>query len=107
MLIFLIHLKFFSVFLFIGLINPGDLWSGSEGGIIKIWPWEAIEKSISLTKEERHTAALMVERSYVDLRSQLSTNGFNNVLNSDVKYLLSDNSRSKVWSAGYVTFALW
>ncbi|KAK7391861.1 hypothetical protein VNO78_20284 [Psophocarpus tetragonolobus] len=85
----------------------GDLWSGSEGGGIKIWPWEAVEKSIHLTKEERHIAAILVERSYVDLRSQPSTNGFNNMLTSDVKYLVSDYSRSKVWSAGYFSFALW
>ncbi|KAJ7978312.1 Type II inositol polyphosphate 5-phosphatase [Quillaja saponaria] len=85
----------------------GDLWSGSEGGAIKIWPWEAIEKSISLTKEERHMAALSMERSYIDLRSQVTAHGFSNTLNSDVKYLLSDNSRAKVWSAGYFSLALW
>lgn len=85
----------------------GDIWSGSEGGVIKIWPWEAIEKSLSLPREERHMAALSVERSYIDLRSQLSANGFSNIVTSDVKYLLSDNSRAKVWSAGYLSFALW
>ncbi|WVY97207.1 hypothetical protein V8G54_029358 [Vigna mungo] len=85
----------------------GDLWSGSEGGGVKIWPWEAVEKSIHLTKEERHSAVIFVERSYIDLRSQLSTNGFSNMLTSDVKYLVSDNSRAKVWSAGYFSFALW
>ncbi|XP_061364661.1 uncharacterized protein LOC133308088 [Gastrolobium bilobum] len=51
-------------------------------------------------------AAITAERSYVDLRSQLSTNGFSNMLTSDVKYLVSDNSRAKVWSAGYFSFAL-
>nr|KYP74560.1 Type II inositol-1,4,5-trisphosphate 5-phosphatase FRA3 [Cajanus cajan] len=29
------------------------------------------------------------------------------MLTSDVKYLVSDNSRAKVWSAGYFSFALW
>ncbi|KAJ6718177.1 TYPE I INOSITOL POLYPHOSPHATE 5-PHOSPHATASE 12 [Salix purpurea] len=85
----------------------GDLWSGSEGGVIKIWPWEALEKAFSLTAEERHMAALLVERSYIDLRNQVTVNGFSNVLNSDVKHLLSDNSRAKVWSAGFLSFALW
>lgn len=85
----------------------GDLWSGSEGGVIKIWPWEAIEKSFSLTMEERHIATLLVERSYIDLRSQVTQNGFSNLLATDVKYLLSDNSRAKVWSAGYLSFTLW
>ncbi|KAK9106372.1 hypothetical protein Syun_022383 [Stephania yunnanensis] len=85
----------------------GDIWSGSEGGVVKVWPWEAIEKSLSLTVEERHMASLLVERSYVDLRSQVTFNGVCNISGSDVKYILSDNCRGKVWSAGYLSFALW
>ncbi|THF96362.1 hypothetical protein TEA_011989 [Camellia sinensis var. sinensis] len=87
--------------------GPGDLWSGSEGGVIKIWPWESTEKSLSLTVEERHMAALIVERSYIDLRSQVTMNGACNIFTSDVKYLLSDNAGAKVWCAGYLSFALW
>ncbi|KAI9387489.1 hypothetical protein POPTR_010G177400v4 [Populus trichocarpa] len=85
----------------------GDLWSGSEGGVIKIWPWEALEKAFSFTAEERHMAALLVERSFIDPRNQVTANGLSNVLNSDVKHLLSDNSTAKVWSAGFLSFALW
>ncbi|XP_011010694.1 PREDICTED: type II inositol 1,4,5-trisphosphate 5-phosphatase FRA3-like [Populus euphratica] len=85
----------------------GDLWSGSEGGVIKIWPWEDLERAFSFTAEERHMASLSVERSYIDIRNQVTMNGFSNVLNSDVRYLLSDNSRAKVWSAGFLSFALW
>ncbi|XP_010250258.1 PREDICTED: type I inositol polyphosphate 5-phosphatase 12-like isoform X2 [Nelumbo nucifera] len=85
----------------------GDLWSGSEGGSVKIWPWESIEKSLSLTAEERRMAALLVERSCVDLRSQVTINGVCSISASDVKFLLSDNSRGKVWSAGSQSFALW
>lgn len=88
-------------------LDPGDLWSGSEGGVIKIWPWEAVEKSIHMSEEERPVAAILVERSYVDLRSQLSTSGFGNMLTSDIKYLVLDTSRAKVWSAGYFSYALW
>ncbi|PSR98150.1 Type II inositol polyphosphate 5-phosphatase [Actinidia chinensis var. chinensis] len=89
------------------MTSYGDLWSGSEGGVIKIWPWESIEKSISLTAEERHMAALTLERSYIDPRSQITINGCCNVFTSDVKYMCSDHSRAKVWSAGYLSFALW
>lgn len=88
-------------------MNPGDLWTGSEGGVLKVWPWESIEKSLSLTVEERHLATLLVERSYIDLRSQVTVNGVCSLPAIDVKFLLSDNSRSKVWSAGSTTFALW
>ncbi|KAJ6734033.1 INOSITOL 5-PHOSPHATASE [Salix koriyanagi] len=48
----------------------GDLWSGSENGVIRIWQWDAIEKSLSLSSEEKHMAALLVERACIDLRSQ-------------------------------------
>ncbi|XP_060186708.1 type II inositol polyphosphate 5-phosphatase 15 isoform X2 [Lycium barbarum] len=90
------------------MTSYGDLWSGSEGGSIKIWPWEGIEKSISLINEERHMAALSIERSYVDLRSQTMHNGTgNNIFSVDVKYMLSDRSEAKVWTAGYLSFALW
>ncbi|KAA8532178.1 hypothetical protein F0562_006680 [Nyssa sinensis] len=85
----------------------GDLWSGSEGGVLKIWPWEAIEKSLSLSPEERHMAALLVERSFIDLRSQVTVNGVCNISSSDVKSLLSDKVRAKVWAAGSLSFSLW
>ncbi|KAK6144912.1 hypothetical protein DH2020_021732 [Rehmannia glutinosa] len=85
----------------------GDIWSGSEGGAMKIWPWEAIEKSLSLTTGERHMASLLIERSYIDLRSQVSQNGAcSNIFTSDVKYMLSDHSGAKVWAASYQSFAL-
>lgn len=90
------------------MTSYGDIWSGSEGGAIMIWPWETIENSLSLTPEERHMAALLIERKYIDLRSQVSDNGVCcNIFAADVKYMLSDHSGAKVWSAGYLSFALW
>ncbi|KAL6971854.1 phosphoinositide 5-phosphatase [Sarracenia purpurea var. burkii] len=89
------------------ITSHGDLWSGSEGGVIKIWPWESIEKSLSLSPEERHMAALLVERSAIDLRSQVTVNGVCSISSSDVKCLLSDYVRSKVWAAGSLSFSMW
>lgn len=89
------------------MTSYGDLWSGSENGKIKIWPWEAIAKSLSLTAEERHLASLIVERSYVDLKNQVTINGVCYMFALDVKYLVSDHSTAKVWSAGHQSFALW
>ncbi|KAJ7980617.1 Type I inositol polyphosphate 5-phosphatase [Quillaja saponaria] len=85
----------------------GDLWSGSEGGVIRIWPWESIEKSLSLSPEERYMAALLVERSYIDLRSQVTINGASSISSQEVKCLLSDSVRSRVWCAGPLSFSLW
>ncbi|WCJ21821.1 Type I inositol polyphosphate 5-phosphatase 12 [Euphorbia peplus] len=85
----------------------GDLWSGGEQGTIKIWPWETIEKSLSLSGEEKHMAALLVERSQVDLRSQVTVNGVSSISSSDVKCLLSDTVRAKVWCAQPQSFSLW
>uniref|UniRef100_A0A1J3CCH6 Type II inositol 1,4,5-trisphosphate 5-phosphatase FRA3 n=1 Tax=Noccaea caerulescens TaxID=107243 RepID=A0A1J3CCH6_NOCCA len=85
----------------------GDIWSGSEGGALKVWPWEGLEKSLSSKIEERHMAVLSVERSYIDPRSQTSVNGFANTLTSDVMFLVSDHTRAKVWSGSPLTFALW
>ncbi|XP_027330186.1 type I inositol polyphosphate 5-phosphatase 12-like [Abrus precatorius] len=85
----------------------GDLWSGSEGGVIKIWPWESVEKSLSLSPEERHMAALLVERSFIDLRSQVTINGVCSISSQEVKCLLSDHLRGRVWCAGPLSFSLW
>lgn len=90
------------------LLDVGDLWSGSEGGAVMIWPWEAMEKSLSFTIGERHMASLLAERSYIDLRSQVTQNGaYNNIFTSDIKYMLSDHAGAKVWTASYQSFALW
>ncbi|KAG1330845.1 Type II inositol polyphosphate 5-phosphatase 15 [Cocos nucifera] len=89
------------------ITSYGEIWSGTEGGVIKAWPWDAIEKSLSLPMEERHMAALLVERAYVDLRSLVTVGGVCNLPAIDVRYMLSDNSRSKVWTAGSLSFALW
>lgn len=89
------------------MTSYGDLWSGSENGIIRIWPWEAIAKSFSLKAEERHMAILEVERAYVDLKSQVTISGVCYMFVSDVKFLLSNHSTAKVWSAGVFSFALW
>ncbi|KAI3793604.1 hypothetical protein L1987_36224 [Smallanthus sonchifolius] len=86
----------------------GDLWSGSEGGAIIVWPWEALEKAHLLPREEKHKAPSVVAKSYIDLKNQVTANGIScSILSADVKYLLSDHSGAKVWSAGPLSFALW
>ncbi|PIA26660.1 hypothetical protein AQUCO_09100073v1, partial [Aquilegia coerulea] len=91
----------------IAISSYGDLWSGCEGGIVKVWPWEKMEKCFSLKAEEKHMASLLLERSYIDLRTQVTVNGACALSHADVHYMLVDNSRGKVWSAGYQSFALW
>ncbi|EPS65573.1 hypothetical protein M569_09204, partial [Genlisea aurea] len=86
----------------------GDIWSGSESGSLKMWPWEAIEKSFSLIDGERHGASLYIERSFIDLISQLSQNGVCcSMFTSDIKSLISDSAGAKVWASGYQIFSLW
>ncbi|XP_051188600.1 type I inositol polyphosphate 5-phosphatase 13 [Lolium perenne] len=85
----------------------GEIWSGSEGGVIKAWPYDAIAKSLSLSPEERHMAALLVERAYIDLRNHCTVGNVCSLPASDVKYILADHSRSKVWTVTSMTFALW
>ncbi|KAJ8561237.1 hypothetical protein K7X08_027427 [Anisodus acutangulus] len=85
----------------------GDIWSGFEGGIIKVLPREAVQKSLSRSPEETHMASLLVEKSFVNLRSQVTVNGVCNISSSDVKCLLSDHGRAKVWASGSLSFSLW
>lgn len=66
-----------------------------------------MEKSLNQTAEERHMASLKMERACIDLRNQVTVNGVCQISSTEVKYLLSDNSRAKVWSAGNFSLALW
>lgn len=52
-------------------------------------------------------AALLVERSCIDLRSRFIVNGVCSLPSADIRILLSDNSKSKVWCASSASFALW
>jgi len=74
---------------------------------MKVWYGEAIEKSLVSQREEKRKTSFLVERSSIDLRDMVSDGGACPLPAVDVKLLLSDNSRSKVWSAGYLSFALW
>lgn len=85
----------------------GDIWTGSDGGSIRVWPWEAVEKSLSLSPEEKHMATLLVERSCIDLKSQVTVNGTCSISSSDVKALLSDHVHAKLWAVGSLSFSLW
>jgi hypothetical protein len=89
------------------LLQTGEIWSGSEGGVIKAWPWDAIARSLSLTQEGKHIAALLVERAYVDLRNHAAVGSMFSLPTADVKYMLADHCRAKVWSLTSMAFAIW
>ncbi|KAL5232545.1 hypothetical protein ABZP36_031321 [Zizania latifolia] len=89
------------------ITSYGEIWSGSEGGVIKAWPWDVIAKSFSLTPEEKHIAALLVEKSYIDLRNNAAAVNMSSLPAADVKYMLADHCRAKVWSLTSMAFALW
>ncbi|KAL5993496.1 hypothetical protein ACLOJK_014421 [Asimina triloba] len=52
-------------------------------------------------------AALLIERSYIGLKNPATLGGVCSLAAADVRYLLSDISRAKVWSGGYLSFAMW
>ncbi|KAI4988757.1 hypothetical protein ZWY2020_036074 [Hordeum vulgare] len=74
------------------ITSYGEIWSGSEGGVIKAWPYDAIAKSL---------------RAYIDLRNHCTVGNVCSLPASDVKYMLADHSRAKVWTLTSMTFALW
>ncbi|CAG7874887.1 unnamed protein product [Brassica rapa] len=92
---------------YIVISSYGDMWSCSDGGVIKIWTFDSLEKSLVLKAEEKHMAALLVERSGIDLRSQVTVNGTCSFSSSDVKFLLVDTVRAKVWAVQHLSFSMW
>uniref|UniRef100_A0A0D3H2B3 Inositol polyphosphate-related phosphatase domain-containing protein n=1 Tax=Oryza barthii TaxID=65489 RepID=A0A0D3H2B3_9ORYZ len=89
------------------ITSYGEIWSGSEGGVIKAWPWDVIAKSLSLMPEEKHVAALRIERSYIDLRNNAAAGNISSFPAADVKHMLADHSRAKVWCLTSMAFAVW
>lgn len=89
------------------ITSYGEIWSGSEGGVIKAWPWDVIAKSLSLMPEEKHVAALRIERSYIDLRNNAAAGNISSFPAADVKHMLADHSRAKVWFLTSMAFAVW
>jgi hypothetical protein len=89
------------------ILETGEIWSGSEGGVIKAWPWDVIAKSLSLMPEEKHVAALRIERSYIDLRNNAAAGNISSFPAADVKHMLADHSRAKVWCLTSMAFAVW
>uniref|UniRef100_M8BIR5 Type II inositol-1,4,5-trisphosphate 5-phosphatase FRA3 n=1 Tax=Aegilops tauschii TaxID=37682 RepID=M8BIR5_AEGTA len=85
----------------------GEIWSGTEGGVIKAWPWDVIAKSLSLTPEEKYMASCLVENAYIDLRNYVTVGTMFSLPTTDVKHMLADHCRAKVWSLTSMTFALW
>lgn len=63
---------------------------------------------VSVTNNGWKTWSIFISgEALKDLRSQVAAYSSCNILTSDIKYLLLDKSRAKVWSAGYLSFALW
>jgi len=85
----------------------GELWTGSENGVLRAWPWEATERALSLDAKESHVAVLSMGRSYIDLRRPGAPVGTCGLLDSDVRFLLSDHTTGRVWSGGFFSLALW
>lgn len=52
-------------------------------------------------------AALLVERSAIDLRTQVTVNGTCSISSSEVKFLLTDSVRAKVWAVQSLSFSIW
>ncbi|WOK97459.1 type II inositol polyphosphate 5-phosphatase 15-like [Canna indica] len=96
-----------SPILSMAITSHGEVWSGSEGGAITAWSWKIIFKAFSMRNEERNQASALIERYSVDLRSLVTVGGMCPLPTADIKYLLSDNFSSKVWSSSDFSFALW
>ena len=89
------------------LLETGEIWSGTEAGVIKAWPWDVIAKSLSLTPEEKYMASCLVENAYIDLKNYVTVGNMFSLPTTDVKHMLADHCRAKVWSLTSMTFALW
>jgi len=85
---------------------PGELWTGSEIGGMRAWPWEVAEKALFTDLRNNFSNVYLMEGSCIDLRSRVATTGAS-ILNTDIRFLVSDHSRGRVWSGGSYSLAVW
>ncbi|XP_024524008.1 type II inositol polyphosphate 5-phosphatase 15 [Selaginella moellendorffii] len=85
----------------------GELWTGSDGGAIRAWPWETTSHALCRAEEETMSAASLMARSYVDLRARGTAAGATSLANTDVYFLLSEHANGRVWSGGPLALAIW
>lgn len=84
----------------------GELWTGSEIGGMRAWPWEVAEKALFTDLRNNFSTVYLMEGSCIDLRSRVATTGAS-ILNTDIRFLVSDHSRGRVWSGGSYSLAVW
>lgn len=84
----------------------GELWTGSEIGAIRAWPWEVAEKALFTDPRNNFSYVYLMEGSCIDLRSRVAMTG-SSIVNTDIRFLVSDHSRGRVWSGGSYSLAVW
>lgn len=85
----------------------GELWTGSENGSLRAWPWDVIAHALSSSGDSIHNMPSTVAASYIDLRSRGAAAGASSLINSDVRFLIAEHSTCRVWSGGSYLLALW
>lgn len=85
----------------------GELWTGSDNGSIRAWPWDVIAHAFSSSEESVHIGASLVATSYIDLKTRAAAAGASSLSATDVRFLIAEHSQCRVWSGGSHLLAMW
>jgi len=81
----------------------GELWVGSESGLINVWPCEATSSGL-IGQEDEMIAALFFARLCVSLCGLIIGN---NPSQTELCFLVAEDSTGRMWAGGILYITLW
>eukprot|EP00850_Spirogloea_muscicola_P011526 SM000072S21160 [mRNA] locus=s72:58403:64831:- [translate_table: standard] len=86
----------------------GELWTGSEHGSIRAWPWEFASRALKTAARGDSSAASFLAQAGQDVRGQVALgSNSSGLVHSDVRFLVADRANGRVWSGGFHCIAIW
>ncbi len=82
----------------------GELWVGSESGLINVWPCEATSGGLVHGQEDEMMAALFFARLCLPLRGLITGN---NPSQTELYFLVAEHSAGRMWAGGILYITLW
>ncbi|CAM6046137.1 unnamed protein product [Sphagnum compactum] len=88
----------------IAVSSYGELWVGSESGLINVWPCEATSGGLVHGQEDEMIAALFFARLCMPLRGLITGN---NPSQTELYFLVAEHSAGRIWAGGILYITLW
>ncbi|KAJ7562619.1 hypothetical protein O6H91_03G077500 [Diphasiastrum complanatum] len=79
---------------------------GSENGALRAWSLDVIA-AMHLSSSDCNRPTTLIAPEYIDLKVRGIAAGASSLVNTDVRFLLSEHANGRVWSGGSTCLSLW